>query len=87
MIKSVSSKLNEIHAHQVEIKKQSISFKKANIYAEEIECTDIVAECLTCKKLCATNVKLAKTCVIDYLEYSGKLEMENGATVKEIVKL
>ena len=40
-----------------------------------------------CKKLCAHDVKLSKNCIVDSLEYSGELELEDGCIVKELIRI
>ena len=61
--------------------------KKKHININEIECTSIVAAQLNCKKLCAQNVKLSKNCIVDTLEYSGNLDLEDGCIIKELIKI
>ena len=89
-IKTRKTDIEQIHAENVEIKK-SLSVTsyilKPAIKVNEIECTNLTADHLICKKLCATNVKIAKNCVIDYLEYSGEIEMDNTCKINELVKL
>ena len=43
---------------------------------------------LKLNSLIAKNyVKLSKNCVVDSLEYSGDLELEDGCMIKELIKI
>ena len=87
-IKSCVIDINEIHATKVIITKPfTLGIRKKTNNINEIECTTIEAELLNCKKLCAHHVKLSKNCVVDSLEYSGDLELEDGCMIKELIKI
>ena len=80
--------INEIHATKVIISKPfTLGIRKKRININEIECTIIEADLLNCKKLCAHDVKLSKNCIVDSLEYSGELELEDGCIVKELIRI
>lgn len=79
-------KLKDLHADKIVIEETIVNYVVKN-EVDTIECTSIKADILKCKKLYAKDVILGKDCVVDYLEYSGEINIDSRATVKKMVKI
>lgn len=90
-IKSKSLKINELHADTVELVYErnplSIVFGKREPYIGIVECTNFKADAVECRRLCTKDAVIGAKCKIDYLEYSGVVDVHVDAIVKEMVKL
>lgn len=61
-------------------------FRKSKLEVESIEGDNIRLESVYCKNVRGTNVKIEAGCVIDTVECLGNLEIDDNASVKNIVR-
>jgi len=82
--------INQLHADHIEIRLPAHglfwrSFEVPEF--DEIDCTDIKAEGMKCKKLCCKDCDLGEFCEIEYLEYSGIANIQCKNKIKNINKI
>ena len=80
--------IRELHADTIKINDVH-KIRSLNKMYEigEIECTNIDAESLKCKRIFASNVKLGKNANVELVEYSETVDIDPRATVKEVRKV
>lgn len=87
-ISSASFSIRELHADKIFIKDLH-KIRAFNTLYEigEIECTEIEANSLKCKKISASVVKLGKNAEVDLVEYSDYVDIDPRANIKEVRKV